>query len=332
METIIQILTNTTSTCIKGTNKTYYTLSTLLFIRMFSKDNYEHLFKMLAVYVFFALEINCLSSNVKISTGCEIPCKAIANNNAHDYYTHGIVTSRRSYLTSASAAFIGGINILVGNQVSYAEDTLTSNDNRNNLLRLINDKKSIEDEILNAIDNIIPYDPSNSNGAILVDDLDGEWKLLWSAKAESFSPLLKLPFPLKPMSYQYLGQASASEVGSDRVAQGLTGGVLGSNQLWLSSGVRPSTDDKSILEILPPFRLEIGGRYQSGKAKKTLVNSESDADFRKLNARNEEEQGAPKNSYKQLYLERNGRGSLRISKIISGDPVIVGAIFIHEKL
>ena len=158
--------------------------------------------------------------------------------------------------------------------------------------------------------------------------------MLWSIKAESFSPLLKLPKPFKPDSYQYLGYASDTEVGPNRVAQGLTNGVLGSSQIWLSSDVRPlpGSDDKSTLEILPPFRLELGGRYKSGKDKIKLVEATNDADFRKINARTVEEQIAPKNRYKQLYLERNGKGSLRISKIISGDPVIVGAIFIHEKL
>ena len=31
------------------------------------------------------------------------------------------------------------------------------------------------------------------------------WELIWSAKAEAFSPLLRLPRPLKPESYQLLG-------------------------------------------------------------------------------------------------------------------------------
>jgi hypothetical protein len=58
----------------------------------------------------------------------------------------------------------------------------------------------------------------------------------------------------------------------------------------------------------------------------------SDAEFRQLNARTEEAQQAPMNQYKQLYLEREGKGSLRISTITDGDPVIVGAIFCHVKL
>mmetsp|Transcript_11143 Transcript_11143/g.32216 ORF Transcript_11143/g.32216 Transcript_11143/m.32216 type:complete len:324 (+) Transcript_11143:350-1321(+) len=203
---------------------------------------------------------------------------------------------------------------------------------RNNLLQSIRSSKSNEAEVLAAIETLVPLDPSGSKGATLAKDLDGEWELLWSAKAEAFSPLLKLPKPLKPDSFQYLGTAAAGEVGPDRVAQGLTGGILGQKQLWLSSGVRPSVDDASVLEILPPFRFEVGGRYGTGIPKNRVVEAGSDAEFRKLNARTTEAQEAPKNSYKQLYLEREGRGSLRISTITAGDPVIVGAIFVHRKL
>jgi len=202
--------------------------------------------------------------------------------------------------------------------------------NRNNLLQSIQSKN--EAEVLAAIDILVPLDPSEHKGATMTKDLDGEWELIWSAKAEAFSFLLKLPKPFKPDSFQYLGSAAAQEVGPDRVAQGLSGGVLGPAQLWLSSGVRPSGDDASILEILPPFRFEVGGRYGSGAPKTLLVEAGSDAEFRKVNLRTTEAQEAPKNSYKQLYLEREGKGSLRISIITEGDPVIVGAVFIHRKL
>jgi hypothetical protein len=213
---------------------------------------------------------------------------------------------------------------------------------RTKLLQLIQTKNTsaagdttatTEKDVLALIDELVQYDPTKGKGATYESDLNGEWKLLWSAKAEAFSPLLKLPPPFTPMSYQYLGDAAASEVGSGRVAQGLTGGaLLRSNQLWLSSGVRPSIDDPSVLEILPPFRFELGGPYQSGRPKKQIVEAGSDAEFRKYNARTVEAQAAPKNSYKQLYLEQIGKGSIRISTITEGDPVIVGAIFIHEKM
>jgi hypothetical protein len=163
-------------------------------------------------------------------------------------------------------------------------------------------------------------------------DLDGAWKLLWSYKAEAFSPLLQLPPPLKPSSFQYLGSAAASEVGSGRVAQGLTGGILGPKQFWLSSGIVESPDDPSIRVIRPPFRFQLGERYPLASEKLTLVEAGSDAEFRQVNARTKEAQQAPSNQYKQLYVENGKEGSLRISTITSGDPVIVGAVFCHMKL
>ncbi len=248
--------------------------------------------------------------------------------------------SRRSCLTKV----VGGLSIFAtgaatGGKSSFAEEFPSPSSeefktSRTKLIQLIRDPASSSNEakVLAAIEELVPFDPSQKRGASLVEDLDGEWELLWSAKAEAFSPLLKLPKPFKPDSFQYLGSAAAGEVGPDRVAQGLTGGILGPNQLWLSSGVRTSSSDASILEILPPFRFEVGGRYQTGGPKKRLVEAGSDADFRKLNARTSEAQAAPKNSYQQLYLEREGKGSLRISTITDGDPVIVGAIFVHRKL
>jgi len=254
------------------------------------------------------------------------------NNNRENNKMNTASISRRSCLT---AALVGGIySASPAHSSTISTDSNKEDDYRSMLLRLIstsNNNKSDEEKIVNMIENLIPLDPSQNKGASSTEDLDGEWKLLWSAKAEAFSPLLRLPRPFKPDSFQYLGTASAGEVGPNRVAQGLTGGVLGPSQLWLSSGVRASLEDPSVLEILPPFRLELGGRYQSGKPKKKLVEAGSDAEFRKLNARTTDAQEAPKNSYRQLYVERQGKGSLRISTITDGDPVIVGAIFVHEK-
>jgi hypothetical protein len=203
---------------------------------------------------------------------------------------------------------------------------------RSKLLGSIKSNKS-EHEVMEIIDQVVALDPAQGRGATLSEDLSGEWKLLWSAKADGFSPLLKLPKPLKPDSYQYLGNPAAEEVGADRVAQGLTGGILGpTTQFWLSSGVAPSSQDPSVLDILPPFRFQVGGRYQSGKPKTTIVEAGSDADFRKVNARTRAAQQAPNNRYQQLYLERDGPGSIRISTVREGDPVIVGAVFVHQKM
>ena len=160
------------------------------------------------------------------------------------------------------------------------EDSNPSNTScRSQLLELIESGKATDSEILTAIEHLVPLDPSKKAAATLSDDLDGEWKLLWSAKAEAFSPLLRLPRPLKPDSFQYLGNAAAAEVGPGRVAQGLTGGVLGTSQIWLSSGTKVAPDDPSMLEIFPPFRLEVGGRYQSGRSKALLVEGEHQAQF-----------------------------------------------------
>lgn len=191
-------------------------------------------------------------------------------------------------------------------------------------------RKASDEEIIGIIRSL--KDPSNGRAALLPDRLEGEWELIWSYGAEAFSPLLTLPRPFRPDSYQYFGSAAAKEVGEGRIAQGLTGGLLGTNQLWLSSGALPFAEDPSVLEIQPPFRFQIGGRYETGKAKKTIVESGSDADFRKVNARSEEAQQAGKNQYQQLYLEDSGPGSIRVSSVIAGDPVLVGEIFVHRKL
>ena len=87
-----------------------------------------------------------------------------------------------------------------------------------------------------------------------------------------------------------------------------------------------------MLEIQPPFRLQWGERYGTSEPKVTVVEAGSDAEFRRVNARTVQAQNAPKNRYKQLYWEGEGEGSLRISTITEGDPVVVEAVFVHEKL
>jgi hypothetical protein len=191
------------------------------------------------------------------------------------------------------------------------------------------DRKASDAVIMSIIDRL--PDPSQRQVLKYPERLDGQWELIWSYGAEGFSPLLKLPKPFKPDSYQYFGTAAAPEVGAGRIAQGLTGGILGSQrQLWLSSGATPL--DGSILEIQPPFRLELGGPYQSKVAKQVLVEAGSDEDFRKTNGRTAEAQAAGKNQYQQLYVENEGPGSIRISTVIAGDPVLVGELFVHRKL
>ena len=125
--------------------------------------------------------------------------------------------------------------------------------------------------VLSKIEALVLLDPGKGRGAAERDDLSGEWELIWSYGAEAFSPLLTLPRPFRPDSYQYLGPIATVEVGEGRVAQGLVGGVLGPVQLWLSSGAVVSGDDPSVLDIKPPFRLQAGGRAGSGATKRTIV-------------------------------------------------------------
>lgn len=178
-----------------------------------------------------------------------------------------------------------------------------------------------------AIEALIPFDPSAGRGARSTA-LDGRWRLIWSQKAEAFSPLLGLPVPLRPQSYQLVGAVAAPVVGADRVAQLLEfpGGI----SLILSSGVAPAASQPRVLDIFPPFRFELalgggGGRW-------TAVEAGSDAEFRAQNGRDRAAQAAQPNEYEQRYLETSGlAGDLRVSTIVAGDPVIVGAVFVHVR-
>jgi hypothetical protein len=116
-----------------------------------------------------------------------------------------------------------------------SDQTVQRDTVRSNLLNAIRESKP-EEQVLSLIQQLLPFNSEYSNDTL--QDLDGEWKLIWSAN-DDFSPLLKLPYPFKPESYQYFGKAAAKEVGVGRVAQGLTGGIFGKKQLWLSSGIEP---------------------------------------------------------------------------------------------
>lgn len=198
-----------------------------------------------------------------------------------------------------------------------------SADPRSALLTAIASDKGVEA----AIEALVPLDPSGGRAATSAE-LSGEWQLLWSANAAAFSPLLQLPAPIRPTSLQLLGDAAErAGFGEGRVAQLLQ--LPLSARLDLSSGVRPAADDASVLEIFPPFRFEVA----IAGARRTLVDAGSDAEFRALNARTTEAQAAPRNRYQQRYLETTGRaGDLRISTVVSGDPVIVGSVFVHRRV
>jgi len=273
--------------------------------------------------------------------------------------TDSTTLSRRRLFGQVVSTAVASSSILLNPETSHAKvvsKPLTSNSNtksstpeRETLLNAITNKES-DDIVLAAIEKLIPLSPLKGDSERLSElkadlktvnkvayssALDGTWKLLWYNKSD-FSPLLKLPNPLRPDSYQYFGKSAEKEVGEGRVAQGLVGGVLNilgkDTELWLSSGAIAEDNHPSTLGIYPPFRFELGELPGSTKPKRIIVESQSDAEFRAANARTEEAQQAPKNEYEQLYLESFGSGSLRISVVASGDPVIVGDMFVHQKL
>lgn len=175
-----------------------------------------------------------------------------------------------------------------------------------------------ERQVLAAIESLVQVNDGSAAAAARPESLAGSWRLLWSAGADKFSPLLGLPRPIRPESVQQVGDGRVSNV--LRFPLGL--------QARLSSGLRP-TADASCLEIFPPFKLEL---LLGGQAR-TLVEAGSDAEFRALNARDEAAQAAPRNLYLQRYVETSGRpGDLRVSTVTAGDPVIVGSVFVHERL
>ena len=278
-------------------------------------------------------------------------------NKHDDTDTETATLSRRHLFGQVASAAVASSSVLLNPDISHAKvvsKPLTSNSKssspeREALLNAITNKES-DDIVLAAIEKLIPLSPLKGdserlselkadlkavNKAAYSSALDGEWKLLWYNKSD-FSPLLKLPDPLRPDSYQYFGKSAEQEVGEGRVAQGLVGGVLNilgkDTELWLSSGAIAEDSHPSTLGIYPPFRFELGQLPGSTKPKRIIVESQSDAEFRAANARTTEAQQAPKNEYEQLYLESFGSGSLRISVVASGDPVIVGDMFVHQKL
>lgn len=296
---------------------------------------------------------NCNLLHAKRISTCRVSLTTSSNDGETDRAAKTLspdeqVSRRR--LFSRTFTSLVATNLILGNNsqpasakvVAYPFSTIDSTaaasipQERNELLQAISNKSS-DEVVAQAIQNLIPLNPLKSSSASEYSNaLDGEWKLLWYNKSD-FSPLLKLPSPLRPDSYQYFGKIAEQEVGEGRVAQGLVGGVVslsgGSNkELWLSSGAVASKDDPKVLEIYPPFRFQLGETPGSTAPKSTIVESESDADFRAANARTVEAQQAPKNEYEQVYLENYGSGSLRVSVITKGDPVIVGDMFVHQKV
>uniref|UniRef100_A0A7S3V5R6 Plastid lipid-associated protein/fibrillin conserved domain-containing protein n=1 Tax=Chaetoceros debilis TaxID=122233 RepID=A0A7S3V5R6_9STRA len=272
----------------------------------------------------FAL-FSFLAKHEMLSLGLEMPRNSISRR---EVFVKGAGVTTAAVAT----AFLPQQNAFANNNFIDESSEVTSSPERNALLQKIVSKAS-DDEVELAIKNLERLDPSKGNAAS-VDELGGRWELIYSVNAEAFSPLLNLPEPIRPRSLQLIGEDAASVVGDGRIAQVLNFPIIPLTFL-LSSGAVPLADpdlsnkDTSNLEIFPPFRFEI----QLGSARVQVVEAGSDAEFRALNARDEDAQKAGRNIYKQRYLDMTGKkGDLRISEVTSGDPVIVGEVFVHRRL
>lgn len=208
-----------------------------------------------------------------------------------------------------------------------SEELLKGPPERISLLKKLSSSSSSDEDVANAIAALEKLDPSNGKAAVS-ENLGGTWELIYSVNAEAFSPLLNLPKPIRPSSFQLVGDDAEPVVGSGRIAQVLNFPIIPLSFI-LSSGTLPVDSDPSNLEIFPPFRFDV----KLGGLKKQVLESGSDAGFRAVNGRTEEAQAAGRNIYKQRYLETSGKkGDLRISEVIAGDPVLVGVVFIHRRI
>ena len=252
------------------------------------------------------------------------------------------LSRRQALVTGTTAVTVAAVSLLNPSPSSASPGnipTIEGPPERRALLQAIADEAS-DDVMVDLLAKLQPLDPSRGKGAS-VAELDGTWELIYSINAEAFSPLLILPAPIRPTSLQLLGAEAARQVGEGRVAQVLNFPNIPLSFL-LSSGAVPVQENPSTLEIFPPFRFELVWGDKSLRSPKplpisgsriTVVEAGSDADFRAINARDEDAQAAGRNMYKQRYLEVTGQpGDLRISEVVSGDPVIIGAVFVHRRL
>ncbi len=85
---------------------------------------------------------------------------------------------------------------------SSTSSIIPSSPERDAVLTAISQNSS-DEIILSAIRNLIPLNPLKSSpSSTYRDALDGTWQLVYTS-GYSTSPLLKLPPPLRPDSYQY---------------------------------------------------------------------------------------------------------------------------------
>jgi hypothetical protein len=216
----------------------------------------------------------------------------------------GVMLSRRAVLQLAPATVLPFSALSPGPAIAA-----TGEDPRAALLVLLATSPANDDPaVAAAVEKLVPLDPSRGAAATSAA-LGGRWRLVWSANADAFSPLLDLPPQLRPESLQLLGStAEAAGCGAGRIAQVLDFPLPFLPVLRLSSSARPDPDDARTLEILPPFRLEtLPGDSGGSGGGRTLAESGSDAGFRAMNARTAEAQAAPRNRYEISYLEESGR-------------------------
>ena len=232
-------------------------------------------------------------------------------------------SSRRAFFLQSTRGIFTTIQLttfLSSTAAQATTVTTTTTTAKEDLLQAIQTKQS--DDVVLDIINRLPRTATNAT-------INGQWELIWSYKTENFSPLLQLPYPFRPTSYQYIGTAV---VPSGRIAQGLTGGIIfGRNELLLSANFQAASSDPTILEIFPPFRLEISGprgeKDSPNQKNLLLIESNSDAEFRQINGRTVQAQQAGRNLYQQWYIDEQ----IRVSSVIAGDPVIVGEVFVHRR-
>jgi len=256
------------------------------------------------------------------SEGLELPNSSTSIKTRRGFVSTGVATASAGLVS----AFIPREKAIATDDILGMSSVKDMAPERQHLLQMIASEAS-ETKVADAIARLEPLDPSKGKAAIS-NELGGTWKLIYSVNADAFSPLLNLPKPIRPTSFQLLGDDAAKAVGSGRVAQVLNFPIIPLS-LVLSSGVVPVETNPTTLEIFPPFRFEA----KLGGSKIQLVEAGSDAEFRALNARDDDAQAAPRNMYKQRYLETTGNiDDLRISEVVSGDPVIVGAVFIHQRV
>ena len=180
-----------------------------------------------------------------------------------------------------------------------------------------------------AIEALAGYSPVRGAAAVAPEVLEGTWRLLWaSAGAEVSRATRGLSLPVT--SLQLIGEGGGVEAGRAANVLDLFGGAV---RLKLSSSAVPLSGGKNVVLIGPPFRLELllpGGRRVPIGAEET-----GDSDTSPI-------LGNETNEFAQVYVENeqvfDGRyastalGDIRCSKVISGDPTVVGSTFVHVRV